>query len=56
VVLFRAKLDVEPDYLATQFYLDFDLYFSDLTNLGEPEKWQEHVQDIQQSKAIFKQV
>ena len=47
VVLFRAELDVEPDYLATEFYLDFDLYFSDLSNLGGPEKWQEHVHDIQ---------
>jgi hypothetical protein len=36
VVLFRAELDVEPDYLATEFYLDFDLYFSDLSNLGGP--------------------
>jgi hypothetical protein len=47
VVLFRAELDVEPDYLATEFYLDFDLYFSDLSNLGGPEKWQDHVHDIQ---------
>jgi len=56
VVLFRAELDVEPDYLATDFYLDFDLYFSDLSNLGGPEKWQDHVHEIQQSKAIFKLV
>jgi hypothetical protein len=39
VVLFRAEIDVEPDYLATEFYLDCDLYFSDLSNLGGPEKW-----------------
>lgn len=46
VVLFRAELDVEPDYLTTEFYMDFDLFFSDLSNLGGPEKWQEHVHDI----------
>ena len=39
VVLFRAELDVEPDYLHTDFYLDVDLFFSDLSNLGGPEKW-----------------
>ena len=40
IVLFRAELDVEPDYLHTDFFLEVDLFFSDLSNLGGPEKWQ----------------
>lgn len=39
IVLFRAELDVEPDYLHTDFFLEVDLFFSDLSNLGGPEKW-----------------
>ena len=37
--LFRAELDVEPDYLNTNFFLEFELFFSDLHSLGGPEKW-----------------
>lgn len=55
IVLFRAELDVEPDYLSTAFYLEIDLYFSDLSNLGGPEKWQQHINEFE-SKAVFKQV
>ncbi len=43
VVLFRAEIDVEPDYLNTEFFLECELFFSDLNNLGGPEKWQDHV-------------
>lgn len=32
-----------------------DLFFSDLGNLGGPEKWQQHVQDFE-TQAIFKRV
>jgi len=39
IVLFRAELDAEPDYLLTDFFLEVDLFFSDLSNLGGPEKW-----------------
>jgi hypothetical protein len=30
-VMFRAEVDVEPDYLNTDFYLECGLYFSDLS-------------------------
>lgn len=55
IALFRAELDVEPDYLHTQFILEADLYFSDLNNLGGPEKWQQNVEDLEE-KAVFKKV
>ncbi|MFS8159411.1 MAG: hypothetical protein ACMG6E_04200 [Candidatus Roizmanbacteria bacterium] len=38
--LFRAELDIEPEYLNTTFYLDFEVFFSDLHGMGGPEKWQ----------------
>jgi len=53
--LFRAEIDVEPEYLNTVFYMDIELYFSDLHNLGGPEKWQQHINDFE-TKANFKQV
>lgn len=37
--MFRAEIDVEPDYLNTSFYMDVELFFSDLHDLGGPEKW-----------------
>ena len=40
IVQFRAELEVEPDYLNTEFFLEIDLFFSDLASLGGPEKWQ----------------
>ena len=55
IVLFRAELDVEPDYLHTDFFLEVDLFFSDLSNLGGPEKWQQHVDEFEQN-AVFKKV
>ena len=39
VVLFRSEIDVEPDYLQAEYTLEVDLFFSDLSNLGGPEKW-----------------
>ena len=53
--MFRAELDVEPDYLQTEFFLECELYFSDLANLGGPEKWAEHVQDFE-TQAVFRMV
>jgi hypothetical protein len=53
--MFRAELDVEPNYLQTEFFLDAELYFSDLANLGGPEKWHEHVHDFD-TKCVFKMV
>jgi hypothetical protein len=53
--LFRAEIDVEPDYLNTVFYLDFELFFSDLSAMGGPEKWQQNVNDFE-NKAVFKSV
>lgn len=38
--LFRAEIDVEPDYLNTDFFMELDLYFSDLSGMGGPDKWQ----------------
>ena len=53
--MFRAEIDVEPDYLNTVFNLDIELFFSDLHSMGGPEKWQDHVADFE-TKATFKQV
>lgn len=55
VIMFRAEVDVEPDYLTTEFYLESGLFFSDLNNLGGPEKWQESMIHLNQ-KAVFKLV
>lgn len=38
--LLRAEIDVEPEYLNTNFYLEFELFFSDLSSMGGPDKWQ----------------
>ena len=54
--LFRAEIDVEADYLNTSFYLETELFFSDLSAIGGPEKWtQQSVSDFEQ-KAVFKSV
>jgi hypothetical protein len=53
--MFRAEIDVEPDYLNTIFYMDLELFFSDLSALGGPEKWQQNVSEIE-SKVVFKSV
>ena len=54
--LFRAELDVEPEYLNTDFYLDFELFFSDLSSMGGPEKWQSLTAADFETKAVFKSV
>ena len=36
--LFRAEIDVEPEYLNTSFFLEVELFFSDLSSLGGPEE------------------
>ena len=53
--MFRAEIDVEPEYLNTTFYMDVELFFSDLHNLGGPEKWQNYINEFD-SKATFKSV
>jgi hypothetical protein len=55
VVLFRAEIDVEPEYLNTDFYLDCDLYFCDLSSLGGPTGWKHNYKNYE-SKAVFKNV
>jgi hypothetical protein len=55
VVLFRAEIDVEPDYLITDFYLDCDLFFCDLSTLGGPTGWRHNCKNYE-SKAVFKSV
>jgi hypothetical protein len=44
--LFRAEIDFNTDYTETEFYLDFDLHFSDLSNIGGPENWKENVNNL----------
>ena len=53
--LFRAEIDVEPEYLNTTFHMDVELFFTDLSALGGPEKWQQSISEIE-SKAVFKSV
>ena len=55
IALFRCELDVEPEYLSTEFFLDTDLYFSDLSNMGGPEKWSQNVGKFE-TDAIYKKV
>jgi hypothetical protein len=45
-VLFRAEIDFNTDYTETEFYLDFELHFSDLSNIGGPEYWKENVNNL----------
>jgi hypothetical protein len=54
--LFRAEIDVEAEYLNTDFYLEFELYFSDLSSMGGPDKWQQQTAVDFESKAVFKLV
>ena len=46
IVHFRTEVDVNPEYLNTEFYMEFELMFSDLQGLGGPEKWQQSVADV----------
>jgi hypothetical protein len=37
IILFRAELDIEPGYLNTDFFLEIDLFFSNLDVIGGAE-------------------
>ena len=39
IVLFRAEIDVEPEYLNTDFFLQVELHFSNLEDIGGSEQW-----------------
>lgn len=52
IVLFRAELDVVPEYLSTEFMCECELYFSDLSNLGGPTQWKQHQKEYSK-KAQF---
>ena len=39
VVLFRTELEIINGYLQEDFFLDVELYFSDLDNCGGPNGW-----------------
>jgi hypothetical protein len=43
VVLFRAELTVQPEYLASEFTATFDLYFADVSTMGGPQLWKQNV-------------
>lgn len=55
VVMFRAEVDVEPNYLNTEFFLESELFFSDLANMGGPDQWEQHANEID-SKCEFRLV
>ncbi len=50
VVLFRAEIDAQDDYLDREFYLDFELYFSDMSNLGGADNWSKVVDRIDEAQ------
>ena len=39
IVLFRAEIDVEPEYLNTDFFLEVELHFSNLDSIGGQDQW-----------------
>lgn len=47
VVLFRAELTVQPEYLSSEFTAVFDLYFADISELGGPQMWKQNYQKLQ---------
>lgn len=47
---------MEQDYLSSSFTLDFELFFSDLSAIGGPEKWQQQTAKEFEQKAVFKSV
>lgn len=47
---------MEPDYLNTDFYMEVELFFSDLSSMGGPDKWQAQTASDFESKAVFKSV
>lgn len=55
IVMFRAELEVEPDYLSTEFYLEVELQFCDLSSLGGPTGWKNNYKKYAQH-AKFKPV
>jgi hypothetical protein len=54
--LFRAEIDVDTDYLNTPFHMEMELFFSDLSAIGGPEKWQHQTVAEFEQKAVFKSV
>lgn len=44
---------MEENYLETEYFLECELFFSDVSNLGGPENWQQHSEEFE-SKATFK--
>jgi|TARA_B110000285_G_C14893445_1_gene499664 hypothetical protein len=55
IILFRAEIDVEQEYLNTDFYLQIELHFSNLEDIGGSDAWQE-IADAVEEKAVFKLV
>ena len=55
IILFRAEIEVEPDYLNVDFYLEIELHFSNLDRIGGSEQWQEIAHCIEE-KVEFKKV
>lgn len=53
--MFRAELYVEPHYLSTEFYLDVELMFCDLSSLGGPTGWKNNYKKYE-AHANFKPV
>jgi len=52
---FRTEIDVEPEYLNCDFFVEVELLFSDLNSQGGPESWEKHVGEFE-SKSVFKVV
>lgn len=44
-----------PEYLNTEFMIEYDVFFSDLSNLGGPIQWKQHYKDYQK-QAVFNHV
>ena len=52
---FRTEIDVTPNYLNTVIYLEAELLFADMIELGGPDKWQQHAAELEE-KVEFKNV
>ena len=55
IILFRSEIDVEPDYLNIEYFIEFELFFSNLDNFGGSDQWQEIANCIEE-KVEFKLV
>ena len=55
IILFRGEVEVAPEYLNTEFFLEIELHFSNLEDIGGSEQWQE-IADCVEEKAKFKLV